>query len=245
MQPQALPFPAGRFAQAAALLRVGSVEKRGTSSCAGTSVAEIDEALPWGGLPTGLHEIASPMGDAAGTAFAVGLIGRRSPGQPVLWCRTRRTAFDSGNPYGPGISSLGIDPGRLILVEAAKPADLLWAMEEGARTRGLAAVVAEAATPDLTASRRLQLAAEAGSGLLFLLQPGRQAAPSTALSRWFVSSVPSLPDAGGPGRPRWKLELWRCRGGGRPRAWMVEWDDETLSLSVVPAFSDRSLAAVG
>ena len=139
----------------------------------------------------------------------------------------------------------GIDPDRLILVEAAKPADLLWVMEEGARTRGLAAVVAEGAKPDLTASRRLQLAAEAGDGLVFLLQSGRQAAPSTALSRWFVSSAPSLPEAGGPGRPCWKLELWRCRGGGRPGAWMVEWNDATLSLSVVPAFSHRSVAAAG
>jgi protein ImuA len=240
-----MPPPAARFARAATLLHAVSASSCGTRPCVSTGAAEIDRALPWGGLPAGLHEIAAAAGDAAGAAFVTGLIGRRGLKGPILWCRTRRTALDGGNPYGPGIAGLGIAPDRLILVEAARPADLLWTMEEGARVKGLAAVVAEGAAPDLTASRRLQLAAEAGGGLVFLLQSGRQTAPSTALSRWFVSSAPSLPDAGGPGRPSWRLELWRCRGGGRPGAWMVEWDDATLSLSMVPAFSDRSLAAAG
>jgi protein ImuA len=118
-------------------------------------------------------------------------------------------------------------------------------MEEGARTKGLAAVVAEGVTPDLTASRRLQLAAEAGDGLVFLLRSGRQTDSSSALTRWFVGSVPSVPEADGPGRPCWKIELWRCRGGGRPQDWMVEWDDAALSLSVVPPMADRLLAATG
>jgi protein ImuA len=148
-----------------------------------------------------------------------------------------------GDPYGPGIAGLGLSPDRLILAEATKPAELLWAMEEGARTKGLAAVVADGVTPDLTASRRLQLAAEAGQGLVFLLGAGRQSGASTALTRWFVASAPSRPVADGPGRPCWTIELWRCRSGGRPREWIVEWNDATLSLSVVSPMADRSLAA--
>ena len=66
--------------------------------------------------------------------FVAGLLGHR-PG-PVLWCRSRRTALEAGDPYGPGIAGLGLTPDRLILAEAAKPAELLWAMEEGARTKG-------------------------------------------------------------------------------------------------------------
>jgi protein ImuA len=169
------------------------------------------------------------------------LIGRRAG--PVLWCRSRRAALETGDPYGPGITEFGLSPDRLILLEAAKPAELLWAMEEGARAKGLAAVVADGVTPDLTASRRLQLAAETGNGLVFLLATGRQSASSTALTRWFVSSAPSQPEADGPGRPCWTIELWRCRGGGRPRKWMVEWDDAAFSLSVVPQMANRSLAA--
>ena len=151
----------------------------------------------------------------------------------------------AGEPYGPGMAWLGLAPERLILVEAAKPADLLWAMEEGARGKGLAAVVGEGVKADLTASRRLQLAAEAGQALVLLLsEAGAQTASLSALTRWHVAAAPSVAEAGGPGRPRWKLELRRCQAGGRPQRWMVEWDDAALSLSVVPTFSDRSLAAV-
>lgn len=234
---------AGRIAQAAALIRAGLTKGSEEEPCVRTGAAEIDDALPWGGLPPGLHEIAASYGDPAKAGFVMSLIGRR-PG-PVLWCRSRRTALEAGDPYGPGIGGLGLSPDRLILAEAAKPAELLWAMEEGARTRGLAAVVADGVTPDLTAGRRLQLAAEAGQGLVFLLATGRQSAASTALTRWFVASAPSRPEADGPGRPCWTIELWRCRGGGRPREWMVEWDDAALSLSVVSQMADRSLAAAG
>jgi protein ImuA len=237
------PLPAERIAHAAALIRGDLAKEAVTRICIGTGVAEIDAALPWGGLSPGLHEIAAAGGDAAKIGFAASLIGRR-PG-PILWCRSRRTALDTGDPYGPGIAGLGVKPDRLILVEAGKQADLLWAMEEGARTKGLAAVVAEGVMPDLTASRRLQLAAEAGDGLVFLLQSGRQVASSSALTRWFITSAPSQPDADGPGHPCWKIELWRCRGGGRLQDWVVEWNDATLSLSVVPAMADRLLAAAG
>jgi len=243
MQPHITPLRAGRIAQAMALLREGLSTSAETPARIRTGMAEIDAALPWGGLPPGLHEVAAAHGDAANAGFAISLIGRR-PG-PVLWCRSRRTALETGDPYGPGIAGLGLSPDRLILVEAAKPAELLWAIEEGMRTKGLAAVVADGVTPDLTASRRLQLAAEAGGGLLFLLASGRQSTVSTALTRWFAASVPSRPEADGPGRPCWKIELWRCRGGGRPRDWVVEWDDAALSLSMVPQVADRPLAATG
>jgi protein ImuA len=243
MQPHITPLRTERIALAAALLRQGP--SKGPDGLAGTrtGVAEIDGALPWGGLPSGSHEVAAAHGDAARAGFVISLIGRRTG--PILWCRSRRTALEAGDPYGPGIAGLGLSPGRLILVEATKPAELLWAVEEGARTKGLAAVVVDGVAPDLTASRRLQLAAEAADGLVFLLAAGRQRAASTALTRWFVASAPSRPDADGPGRPCWKIELWRCRGGGRPQDWMVEWDDAALSLSMAPQMADRPLAAAG
>jgi protein ImuA len=252
MKPCTFSLPAGAAARLAGLfpggsLVSGSLDGAAVQACVDTGAAEIDAALPWGGLARGLHEIAAPVGDPAKVAFAASLAGRRSGdgGRPILWCRLRRISRAGGDPYGPGIATLGLSPDTLILVEAAKPADLLWAMEEGAKTRGLAAVVGEGVTPDLTASRRLQLAAEAGDGLVLLLPSGRQAAPSTALTRWFLRSLPSVPEAGGPGKPRWGLELWRCRGGGRPGDWIVEWDDAALSLSVVSQLADRSLAEAG
>jgi protein ImuA len=217
-----------------------------------TGVAEIDAALPWGGLPRGVHEIAAPSGDAAGTGFASVLLRGRAG--PILWCRSRRVAAESGAPYGLGLAEFGLSPEQLILVEADRPAELFWAMEEGLRARRHASVVGEGATPDLTASRRLQLAAEAGEGVALLLTAAASASPLSesmgakgsslaAMTRWLAVSAPSEPEAGGPGRPRWRLELRRCRGGGRPQSWMVEWEDAALSLSLVPALADRPLAA--
>lgn len=233
----------GPIARATDLIRQAAMIAPATS----TGVAEIDAALPWGGLPRGVHEIAAPSGDAAGVGFASMLLGGREG--PILWCRSRRAAAESGVPYGLGLAEFGLLPRRLILIEADKPAELFWAMEEGLRARRRASVLGEGVTPDLTASRRLQLAAETGDGVVLLLPTvssgqGEAKPPSlAAMTRWLAASVPSEPDAGGPGQPRWRLELWRCRGGGRPQSWMVEWDDAALSLSLVPALADRSLAA--
>ena len=179
-------------------------------SATGTGVIQIDAALPWGGLRCGLHEIAAPAGDAAAAGFAAVLLSAR-PG-PVLWCRTRRAAMEDGAVYGIGLAAFGLAPERLILVEADKPAALFWAMEEGLRAGRGASVVGEGALPDLTASRRLQLAAEAGDGMALLLPPASAAArapPIAAVTRWLAASAPSVPEAGGPGRPRWRLALKR------------------------------------
>jgi len=231
-----LTFPVGRVVRAADLLRDDSPR----IAVVTLGVPKIDVALPWGGLPSGLHEIAAS--DATGIGFATFLAARR-PG-PILWCRSRRAALEAGEPYGPGIAGLGLAPDRLILIEASKPADLLWAMEEGARARGLAAVLGEGVKADLTASRRLQLAAEAGEGLVLLLSDGTgPASAQSALTRWHVASCPSVPEAGGPGRPCWKLALRRCRGGGKLQEWLVEWDDAAFSLSLASALPDRPLAA--
>jgi protein ImuA len=237
----------GRIALAANLIRSHAPCAAGTV-LVGVGAPEIDAALPGGGLGPGLHEIAGPAGDAARAGFAA-LLGARRPG-PVLWCRSQQA--ESGEPYGVGLGVFGLPADRLILVEAARPGDLLWAMEEGARTPGLAAVVGEGSAPDLTASRRLQLATEAARGMVLLLPVEARAScaysgavlpPLAAATRWLVTSRPSRSEAGGPGRPCWSLELRRCRGGGRPQSWIVEWEDARLSLSVTPAAADRAAPA--
>jgi protein ImuA len=200
-------------------------------------MAEIDRALG-GGLPTAcLHEIVGRFDEGAATGFCLALLARltdvRGKTRPVLWCGRRIDL------YGPGLAACGLDPGRFILAEAVKPADLLWAMEEGLRCPSLAAVVGAVERLDLTAARRLQLAAEAGGATGLVLRQDREAASgaSAATTRWRVSAVP------GAGMcPRWHVELLRCRGG-RPREWHVEWCDETGDLALAAAFRDRPAAA--
>ncbi|MBL7599022.1 protein ImuA, partial [Escherichia coli] len=86
--------------------------------------------------------------------------------------------------------------------------------------RGLGAVIGEAKRADMTATRRLQLAAEGGRTIALLLKrAAREGAdpigmPSAAVTRWRVTCAPSAPlPVEGVGRPRWRLELARQKGG--------------------------------
>ena len=79
----------------------------------------------------------------------------------VLWCLTRQDLF------APALAQAGLVPDRVIYVEAGDEKSVLICFEEGLRHGGLGAVVAEVARLSMTASRRLQLAAE-GSGTLGL-----------------------------------------------------------------------------
>ncbi|WP_431857075.1 ImuA family protein [Azospirillum sp.] len=196
-------------------------------------VAGLDAGLPDGGLPLGcLHEVTAE--DAgAGTAFAAALLARLAAarGAPVLWVVRGRDL------HAAGLAAYGLTPERLIAVRAEREADALWALEEALRCNRLAAVLGEVRGLDLTASRRLQLAAEAGgvTGLLLQTGEGRAGAASAAVTRWRVAPAPSLTDGEpGVGAPCWRLELLRCRGG-RPGSWLVGWRDGALVGVEAPA----------
>jgi protein ImuA len=208
-------------------------------------VPEIDTPLPGGGLPLGhLHEIleggfASAYGGLA-TLFASGILARLSG--PVLWCLRGRDLF------APALSRVGLHPDRLIFCETWKDGEVLPAMEEGLRCKGLAGVVGELVSLPLKASRRLQLAA-AESGVTALAvhrwQAKRADEPNAAATRWRVSPHPS-PAEGFEGMPRqhWNIELLRVRGG-EPHNWIVEAPNAAgyLALPAVPA--ERSAATAG
>jgi protein ImuA len=213
----------------------------------------IDALLPEGGLLTGaLHEIEAgptPSGrvaahDGAALGFAAFLMGRFGSGS-LLWCRQPSGAFDAP-PYAPALSAW-FDPARLLMVTARRDEDLFWAMEEGLRCSGIAAVLGETRASDPTAGRRLSLAAEKSGVPALLLRPQPAAPQSVCATRWRIASAPSpstpgLVDLGGP---RWRIELRRNRFGAPSSAeipsWLVEWNDETHCLSVVPQALDRSI----
>lgn len=189
-------------------------------------VPAIDARLPDGGLALGaLHEVAGGGNgaiDGAAALFAAG-IATRTRGR-VLWCVTRQDLF------APALAQAGLEPDRVIYVEAGDEKAVLACFEEGLRQHsGLGAVVAEVERLSMTASRRLQLAAE-GSGAIgiavrrlpaFLHMRGRSAdaydffaQPTAAVTRWRVGALPSVPlPVTGVGRARWRLDLARCRGG--------------------------------
>lgn len=190
----------------------------------------IDGHLPWGGLPRGaLHEVAGEGSDreqaAAAAGFAALWLARLQARGPVLWI-VRATSRSTLDLHAHGLRQLALDPDRLILVAARKDDEALWTMEEGLKAGALGAVLGEIGKLDLTASRRLQLAAEASGVTAFALrrwrvmeQAEREAAqPIAAVTRWRIAALP------GQGELRWKVELARCRGG-RPNSWMMEMTD--------------------
>jgi len=180
-------------------------------------IAPIDCHLPAKGLALGaLHEVIEhgPAAEFAGTAtlFTAGILARLKG--PVLWCLTRRDLF------APGLMQVGLHPNRVIFVETHRDADVLPLIEEGLHEKGLGAVVGEVTKLGLTASRRLQLAAEA-SGVTALLirrwwtlaQKDLTRLPTAALTRWRITpAVSESMPADGLGRARWQVDLMRCRG---------------------------------
>ncbi len=194
-------------------------------SCAGRvrevlpfGLPDMDRRLPGGGLGLGcLHEIAGggngAVDGAAAAMFAAG-IAARTRGK-VLWIVTRTDLF------APALAQAGLNPDRVIHVEAGDEKALLACFEEGLRHGGLGAVVAEAAHLSMTASRRLQLAAE-GSDTIGLAvrrwrrqtEAGDFGQPTASVTRWRVSVLPTAPlPVPGLGRARWLVELIRCRSG--------------------------------
>jgi protein ImuA len=151
--------------------------------------------------------------------------------------------------FAPGLSQVGLDHKRILYAEAADDAELLAIMEEGLRHRGLGAVIGEAKHADMTATRRLQLAAEGGRTIALLLRRhGRNgadplAAPSAAVTRWQVAAAPSAPlPVEGVGRARWKLALVRQKGG-EPFEQLVEACDETGRCALPARMAARPAAA--
>ncbi len=185
-------------------------------------VEAIDRHLPGGGLMLGaLHEVAGGAGDAghgaAATLFVAGILARLDG--PVLWCLERQDLF------APALAAVGLHPGRVIVAEVGKARAVLAAMEEGARQAGLAGVVGEVRGLDLTASRRLALAAEGSGAVVFALAcrpaaraaPGRKregtggeetrgegmgregvGRPSAAVTRWRIAPAAGVGAGGGP-----------------------------------------------
>lgn len=170
----------------------------------------------------GLSELlpARPPDAPGAAAFALALALRARAargGGALVWIIEDFSAGEFGLPYGRGLAAAGVDLSRFALIRARRPRETLWAMEEALRSEACASVVAESFLParlyDLSASRRLLLAARRGGGLGLLLAQGAAASrfSSAAELRLEIAAASSPPM-----RPRPALSpaapfLWRLR----------------------------------
>ena len=190
-------------------------------------IAAIDDALG-GGLARGaLHEIAavSEAHLAAATGFALGLI---APARArVCWLAEDMARAESGAPYGPGLDAFGLAPERLLTVAAARPRDLLWAIEEALRCRAIGAVIGEwrHGAIYMVALRRLSLAAAESGALVLLLRASPADDASAAATRWIVGASPNDCLA---------AQLVRNRRGPTG-SWILQWSDSDERFILAPA----------
>lgn len=211
------------------------------------SLGDLDAHLPGRGLACGvLNEITADYADrpaAFGFTFALAAIAQAARPGPSLFVAPRRATVDFGRPYGHGLAQLGLDPGRLVVVETGNDKDALWAVEEALRTPGLSMVAgAVAGNLDLTVARRLNLAAAAHATPVALLRIGKEASGSAA-TRWRIASAPAALDRHGAfSRWRWSVALERCRNG-RPAHWLIEWNHAAHRFRMVEGLADRAPVA--
>ncbi len=219
---------------------------------------EALDATLSGGLVRGrVHELFAAQGDDGPSAagFAVLLALRAAgPGSPVLWLRTDEAERRGGRLHAPGLAELGGDPGALVLGFSPDAKALLRSAADAARCPGLKALIVECwgkcASLDLTASRRLALAAEQSGVTLFLLRREAEPVPSAADTRWAVRAAPSRAlEANAPGAPMFEIELLRRRAGPAGMRWRLEWNRDLLAFTdpalpgaVVPLPSRRPAA---
>jgi protein ImuA len=234
---------------AALRAQVRAIESTGAGAareCLPFGLDAIDLRLEGGGLATAaLHEMTGARpglgDDAAATLFAAGIAARRTG--TVLWALSRPDLF------APGLAQAGLPPDRIIYAECGRDEEVLAVMEEGLRHGGLAAVVGEVGRVSMASTRRLQLAAEEGGTTALMLKRWRRsaedplAAPSAAVTRWRIACVPSgqLPSEG-VGRPRWRIELARQRGGS-PFHLIMEGNDAEGRLALPAEPRHRSPSA--
>lgn len=218
----------------------------------GFGVDELDLRLADHGLDgAALHEIAPAIAalsdDAAATLFVAGVAARFAAAAEarVLWVLSR---FDL---YAPGLEQAGLPPGRVIFAEGRDDREVLALIEDALRHGALAAVVGEVKRADMTATRRLQLAAEAGQTPVLLLRRWRRQGVcplsdlSAATTRWRIGCAPSerLP-APGVGRARWNVDLVRQRNGD-PFSLLLKACDDTGRLAPSAGPRHRTAPAIG
>jgi protein ImuA len=203
----------------------------------------VDRALGGGLCRGALHEIVpAEAGDAGAAAgFVAGLClraglddpaakGSHAKAEPggVVWIRQAHGEAETGGLYAPGLAGMGLSAGRIVQLRLRDVKSLLRAGIEAAGCPALGALVIEPCGEppllDLTATRRLALAAERSGTTLFMLRTPPRKAASAALTRWRIAASPSHAlEANAPGAPAFEVTLSRNRAGREGLSWRLEW----------------------
>lgn len=216
-----------------------------------------NERLPSKGVIQEIIAGAGHVEAAVGFALACAAEVRAAGACPrlIVWVRQDAAAHETGTIYGPGLTALGIDPGEVVIVRARTFADALRAGLEVLRCPSVGVGLIETIpAADLTASRRLKLAAEKSGVVPFLIRHADGPVSNAANIRWRITAGPRWADGAVPAwspvqHASFEVELVKHPAGLSGVRWCVEWDHElrqfkeTLSRPVGTVPAGGSLAA--
>ncbi len=148
-----------------------------------TGHAVLDAELPGAGWPVGaISEILQRRGEHNEWRLLLPALRRAAIGSVVLVSAPHV-------PFAAALAAQGLEAWRLLWVAAATPAECLWAAEQALRCAGVSAVLLWLAHARAEQLRRLQMAAQVHSKLLFLLRPAQaQGESSPAALRLLVAN---------------------------------------------------------
>lgn len=167
-----------------------------------TGYAELDAQLPGGGWPSGaITEIYAERSGVGEVQLTMPAAARMT--QAGRWITLVAPLHV---PYAPAFADHGVRLERLLLVETRNVEDNVWACEQALRASSTGAVLLWQDHVPERALRRLHLAAESASTLLFLFRSARVAPASPAALRLHVSRAEG----------RTIVRILKRRGGGLP-----------------------------
>lgn len=205
-------------------------------------------AFPFGLGHSGVHEVCETRycDFPALLGFSLAAITKRRGA--ILRVQQSSLELEHGGILEAGVESLQAERRPTLLVTTRKGTDALWAIEEGIKSAAVGLVIAEVTDCDFTASRRLFLASRRYGVPVILLMPYTREGATAATARWRVAprlSSNNQFDPRGLGAARWQAVLERSRlaphlNGQR---FDLEWNDETLSLTMVPGLAPHQVEA--
>ena len=147
-----------------------------------TGFSDLDRELPGGGWPGGaVTEILCPRTGIGELQLVLPALSRLSgKGRRQIWIAPPHRV------YAPALLQARIDLPGVIVVDAARRRDMLWAAEQALRSAACGAVLVwPAAVGDprplqYAEVRRLQIAVEASETIAFLFRPEAESAQSSA-----------------------------------------------------------------
>jgi protein ImuA len=203
-----------------------------------TGVQALDRLLPGRGLVGGtLLEWVSVREGSGAASLSLALASRLQRQGGIVVVVDERREF-----CPPAAAALGMVLERTLVVQPRHKREVLWTWEQALRSPAVAGVVGGFETIHDRIFRRLQLAAEAGGGVGFLLRPiSCRGEPSWAAARLLVEPLPSGKRLSPIGR-RLRIELLHGRGGTAHKSIELELSDEANDVHSFSAVADSAAA---